>query len=347
MIDYGSLIKAGVHFGHQTSRWCPLMARYIWGHKNKVHLIDVSKTAQQLEKAAQFLKEVTASGKSILWVGTKKPAQKIMTETAQDLNMPHVSHRWIGGSLSNFLQVKKSITKLLHFEDIIKKADRSFYTKKELNTYQKVVDRLRKNVGGIISLKWPLGAIVVVDVRKEGSAIREAVTMNIPVVAIVDTNGDPSLVDYVIPANDDAPRSIKVIIDYLSDSVKKGQELAAKKKDEEKVTAEKEMAQKIKVAADKKVAADADKLAKKEPVKKAAPKVAVKKTEVSKEKVTAKKVEAKEEPKKAAPKKVAEKPAPKAEVKKAAPKKVAAKAATEDKPKKAAAPKKTTTADKK
>lgn len=226
-VDFAELVKAGVHFGHQTSRWCPKMAPYIWGYKNNVHLIDVSKTAFQLERAAQFLESIAAEGKTILWVGTKKPAQAIVQALATKLGMPFVNHRWVGGTLSNRPQVRKSVTKLLHFEDVLSKADQfPLYTKKEFNTITKAAGRLEKNVGGIKNLHWPLGALVVVDVSKERSAIKEAAATGVPVVAIVDTNGDPSMVNYVIPGNDDAPRAIKVVLDFLADAVEKGKETA-------------------------------------------------------------------------------------------------------------------------
>ncbi|HEV2601273.1 MAG TPA: 30S ribosomal protein S2 [Candidatus Babeliales bacterium] len=237
MIDFKKLVQEGVHFGHQKNRWCPKMAPYIWGTKNNIHLIDVSKTAVQLEKAANFLQGLAAEGKSILWVGTKKSARDIVTTAGNGLNMPFVYHRWIGGTLSNNSQVKKSVTKLLHFEDIVSKTERAqHYTKKEYNVFQKMVERLEKNVGGIKNLSWPLGAVVLVDVRKERAALKEAATMGIPVVALVDTNSDPSGVDFVIPANDDSPRSINVIIEYLSAAVSKGieagKERVAKEKEE-------------------------------------------------------------------------------------------------------------------
>jgi len=230
MIDFRQLVKVGIHFGHQTSRWCPKMAPYIWGFKNKVHLIDVSKTAYQLEKAAQFLEKRAAEGESVLWVGTKKAAQGAIYKAATKLGMPYVNHRWIGGTLSNYPQVKKSVTKLLHYEDIVAKSEKNpYYTKKELNMFQKIVNRLKRSIGGICGLTWPIGAIVVVDVEKEQSAVKEAVIMGIPVVAIVDTNGDPSLVDYVIPANDDAPQSISIILNYLAQAVSKGEEISKEK----------------------------------------------------------------------------------------------------------------------
>jgi len=235
MIDFRSLIKAGVHFGHQKTRWCPKMEPYIWGFKNNVHLIDVSKTAIQLDRAAKFLQELAEQGKPILWVGTKKAAQDIIYQTATGLNLPYVNHRWIGGTLSNNSQVKKSVTKLLHFEDIVAKADKfPHYTKKEFSIFQKNADRLNKNVGGIRALTWPVGAVVIVDVLKEQSALKEAARMGIPVVALVDTNADPSMIDYVIPANDDAPRSIKILIDYLGQAVRKGQEAGAAAQEEKR-----------------------------------------------------------------------------------------------------------------
>lgn len=305
MIDFRELVKSGVHFGHQSSRWCPRMAPYIWGQKNGVHLIDVSKTAYRLEQAAKFLAETAKSGKNILWIGTKKPAQASIKEAAQVCGMPSVTHRWIGGTLTNHLQVKKSITKFLHLGDVLlKSADAqgtgTHYTKKELNSFQKRVDRLEKNIGGIVKMKWPIGAIVTVDVRKEMSAIKEAATMGIPVVSIVDTNSDPLLVDYVIPANDDAPKSIKILVDYLAEATKKGKEDFDK---EQKAAAEKEQ-------------------------------ILLKEAKVKKE--AAKKDEAKAVPKKAAaavktaPKKATAKPAPTTTEAKSAP----ATAPKKDEPKK-------------
>jgi small subunit ribosomal protein S2 len=239
MMDLKQLIAVGAHFGHQTSRWCPKMSRYIWGHKNNVHLIDVSKTAQELERAAKFLENAVVQGKTILFVGTKKAAQEAIKSVAERVNMPFVTHRWVGGTLSNFTQVKKSVTKLLHFEDVIGKATKfPHYTKKELNTFGKLVERLKKSVGGIRHLSWPLGAVVVVDVLKEKSAIKEATAMGIPVVAIVDTNGDPTNINYVIPANDDAPRVVKLLVDYLGDAVHAGKEKVAQAKAEKVEKAE-------------------------------------------------------------------------------------------------------------
>lgn len=271
MIDFRLLVKAGVHFGHQSSRWCPRMAPYIWGKKNGVHLIDVSKTAHQLEKAAKFLETAASQGQTILWVGTKKPAQSGIKQAAGVCGMPSVTHRWIGGTLTNNVQVKKSITKYLHLGDVLKKSDTAHYTKKELNSYQKRFDRLGKNVGGIVKMKWPIGALVVIDVKKEQSVIREAAVMGIPVIGLVDTNSDPLNVTYVIPGNDDAPRSINVITEYLAAAVQRGKEMA------DRVAQEARDAEKIalgerKKVAPKKVVSSEKPAAKKE----AAPKAAVK-----------------------------------------------------------------------
>jgi small subunit ribosomal protein S2 len=235
MIDRKDLIKAGAHWGHLKSRWCPRMAPYIWGLKDRVHLIDVSKTAQQVEHAAEFLKQVAENGKVILWVGTKPSAQEAVKNAAQKLEMPYVNHRWVGGTLSNYPQVKKSVTRLLHFEDILARAaDFPLYTKKDLSIIHKNVQRREKTVGGIRKMTWPIGAVVLVDVNEENSALKEAQLMGIPVVAIVDTNGDPSRVDYVIPANDDTPSSVSLISNYLADVAAQGKELAATRKAEKR-----------------------------------------------------------------------------------------------------------------
>jgi small subunit ribosomal protein S2 len=226
---FGELVKAGVHFGHQKSRWCPKMKQYIWGYKNGVHLINVALTADHLNKAEKFLESIAAEGKTVLWVGTKKAASKSVAEIGVRLNQPFVNHRWLGGTLLNWSQVKKSLTRLLHYEDVLAKSESNpFYTKKELNLYRKTADKLEKTVGGIRKLALPVGAIVIVDVSKEQSAIKEAVLMGVPVVAIVDTNSDPSDVDFVIPANDDSSRSIDLILNYLAEAVTRGKELSTK-----------------------------------------------------------------------------------------------------------------------
>jgi small subunit ribosomal protein S2 len=211
------------------------MGVYIWGTKNGVNLIDLSKTDYQLRKAADFLKGVVSKGLPILWVGTKRAAQQIIDRISKETDMPAVTHRWIGGTITNSAQVKKSITKLLHYEDVLNKASEHAYTKKEFGVIQKNVDRLERNVGGIRGVTWPIGAIVVVDIRKEHVAVKEAAAAGIPVVALVDTNCDPSLVTHVIPGNDDAPRAIEAILNDLASAVQAGITVAAERPKEELV----------------------------------------------------------------------------------------------------------------
>jgi small subunit ribosomal protein S2 len=244
-VDIRMLVDAGVHFGHQKSRWSPKMKPYIWGIRDNTHLIDVAKTATQMEQAAKFLSNITAEGKQVLFIGTKKAAQDIIKATAATTKMPYVSHRWIGGTLSNHSQVKKSLTKMLHLEDVLAKSKEvQFYTKKELNVVQKMVDRLDRYVGGLRSLRFSdLGAIVVVDIDKERSAVLEAAFMGIPIIALVDTNADPSLIDIIIPANDDSPKSITVVIHYLEQATQNGTALFEKTKAEKKIKVESEKAE--------------------------------------------------------------------------------------------------------
>lgn len=239
MVSLKQLAQAGVHFGHKTSRWHPKMKPYIWGSRNKIHLINIAKTAFLLERAQNFLKELAQNGKPILWVGTKKSAQKAIIDQATKLDMPYVSHRWIGGTLSNYDQVKKAVTRLLHLRDVVQKPSHR-YTKKEQSVLQKEIERLEKNFGGIIDLKAIPSALVIVDARKERSAIKEALVMGIPVVALVDTNTDPSGINYVIPGNDDSPKSIELILSALAESVAQGAAVA--KENQEKERAEKQAA---------------------------------------------------------------------------------------------------------
>ncbi|OGB97402.1 30S ribosomal protein S2 [candidate division TM6 bacterium RIFCSPHIGHO2_12_FULL_36_22] len=308
MIDFRDLVKRGVHFGHQTSKWCPKMAPYIWGHKNGIHLIDVAKSAQAIERAAKFLEEVAAQEQSILWVGTKKPAQITVETIGKKLNMPYVTYRWIGGTLTNFSQVKKSVTKLLHYEDILAKSENFSYTKKELNVFSKLVGRLQKTVGGIRSLKWPLGAVVLIDVKKEDTALREANIAGIPVISLVDTNSDPSLVDYIIPGNDDSPKAINFVMNYLAEAVERGKQTAETEK--KKVIAAAEAKKKAALEAKAMKKEEAPKVAEsKKEVKKVAPKVAEKKeaSQEDAEKEPAKKAAAKTTEKKEVAKKTSDK----------------------------------------
>ena len=250
MIDFKQLIDVGLHFGHQKSRWCPKMEPYIWGHRGGVHLIDISKTAHALQKAAAFLEVVVSRGETVLWVGTKKPAKEAVAQAGLATGMPYVDYRWVGGTITNYQQVKKAVTKLLHYDDIIAKSTRenSPYTKKEIARIQKLADRLRRSIGGLKSLTMPIGAVVLIDVRKENTALLEATVSHVPVVGLVDSNSDPSMIDYVIPGNDDSAKGIVFVLQYLQEAVKRGvakrAEVSKKAKDarEESVKVAKEAA---------------------------------------------------------------------------------------------------------
>ena len=174
MIDLKKLIDNHVQFGHKSSSRHPKMDSYIWGRRNDIYLIDVSKTAHQLERAAEFLKSVAAAGKSILVVGTKKAAQPAVEKMAKELGIPNVTHRWIGGTLTNYRQIKKAVANYLHQQDVLAKSDQYPYTKKEFGKIQKNVERLEKNIGGITKLVWPVGAVIIIDVKKEHVAVKEA-----------------------------------------------------------------------------------------------------------------------------------------------------------------------------
>jgi len=236
-IDLKEMLKAGVHFGHKTSRWSPKMRPFIWGAKNKVHLIDVSKSAFLLERAGNFLKDVSSTGGSVLFIGTKKAAQDIVARVAKSLNMPYVINRWVGGTLSNYDQVKKAITRYLHLKDVVQKST-THYKKKEIVMINKEIARLDKNIGGIINLDYPPAAIVIVDAKKEHSAVKEASRLGLPIIAMVDTNTDPEGVSFVIPSNDDSPKAIAFILEYLEGSVKAGRAAFTEQKAKERSEAE-------------------------------------------------------------------------------------------------------------
>jgi small subunit ribosomal protein S2 len=223
-LDLKKMLQAGVHFGHRTSRWDPRMKPFLWGTSNNTYLIDVSKTAFLLERAGKFLKDAAANGGSLLFVGTKKAAQPSIQKAGTELKMPYIVHRWVGGTLSNFDQVRKAITRFLHLQDVVKKPLTN-YKKKEIGTISKEIERLNKNIGGIVDLDFPPAALVIVDAKKEATAVKEASRLGIPVVAMVDTNTDPTGVNYIIPSNDDSPRSVSFVMDYLIECVAEGKKL--------------------------------------------------------------------------------------------------------------------------
>lgn len=221
MVDFKDLIDAGVHFGHKTSRWSPKMAGYIWGARNGVHLIDVSKTAFLLKRAGQTLHDLAKAGGQILLVGTKKSARDSVLKAALELNIPRVIDRWIGGTLTNNDQVRKAVTRLLHLRDVLGKGE-LHVGKKELSMITKEVARLERNVGGIINMAYPPAALVIIDAKREASAIREAASLGLPIIGLVDTNTNPEGVTCVIPGNDDSPRSVAFIVNYLASQIALG-----------------------------------------------------------------------------------------------------------------------------
>jgi len=222
-IDPKVLLEAGCHFGHQAQRWCPKMAPYIYAERNGVHIFDLIQTAQRLQDAAQFAYELGKQNKNIVFIGTKRQAQEIVREEAIAAGAMYTTVRWLGGTITNWEQVKKSIDKLNRL-----KKDREegkleqMYTKRERVLIDKDIARLERFLGGISALNKEPDAIFVVDAAKEEGAVKEARVKGIPVIAIVDSNQDPTDINYVIPANDDAVRSIKVIVHAVAEAYKEG-----------------------------------------------------------------------------------------------------------------------------
>lgn len=218
-VSMKSLLEAGVHFGHQTKRWDPRMKKYIFTQRNGIHIIDLQKTVVSLKNAYQATKEIVIARKSILFVGTKKQAQSVIKAEAERCNMHYVNHRWLGGMLTNFATIKKSLYRLKKLEKM--EVDGSFrqMIKKEILLIQKEKERLEKNFGGLKELKELPGAIFVIDICKEHIAVAEANRLNIPVVAVIDTNCNPEGIDYPIPGNDDAIRAIQLFTQTISSAV--------------------------------------------------------------------------------------------------------------------------------
>ena len=224
IISMKQLLEAGVHFGHQTRRWNPKMAPYIFTERNGIYIIDLQKTVKKVDEAYNFIREVAASGESILFVGTKKQAQEAMKEEATRCNMFYVNERWLGGMLTNFKPMRTRIARLNQLQKM--QADGTFdlLPKKEVIKLQLEIAKLEKYLGGVKEMKELPGALFVVDSRKEKNAIAEARKLGIPIVAIVDTNCDPDEIDYVIPGNDDAIRAIKLISQTMANAVLEGKQ---------------------------------------------------------------------------------------------------------------------------
>ncbi len=223
-VSMKQLLEAGVHFGHQTRRWNPKMKEYIFTERNGIYIIDLQKTVKKVDEAYNFIKEVAAEGKDVLFVGTKKQAQDSIKEEAERVGMYYVNNRWLGGMLTNFKTIKKRIARMDQIEKMEEDGTFDLLPKKEVSKLRIEKEKLDKFLGGIRELKGTPGAMFVVDPRKEKIAISEAHKLGIPVVAIVDTNCDPDEVDYVIPGNDDAIRAVKLIAGAMADAIIEGRQ---------------------------------------------------------------------------------------------------------------------------
>jgi len=222
VVSMKQLLESGVHFGHQTRRWNPKMAEFIYTKRNGIHIIDLQKTTRLLDVAYKFVKEISAQKKELLFVGTKKQAKESIKEEAKRSNSPYINSRWLGGTLTNFGTIKKRIERIEQLERMKSDGVFSLITKKEATLFKSEMERLEKFLGGIKEMKNLPGAIFVIDPKKEHIAVCEARKLNIPIVAISDTNCDPSEIDYVIPGNDDAVRAVRLFCHAMSSAVIEG-----------------------------------------------------------------------------------------------------------------------------
>ncbi len=237
-ITIKDLMEAGVHFGHQTKRWNPKMKDYVFGAKNGIYIIDLTKTMRQIAEASNFLQRRVMDGGEILFVGTKRQAQEVVKEAAEKTGMFHVTERWLGGTLTNNTTIQKSVSRMLEADKVIENPEASTMKKKEISSLARDNRKLHKNLDGIVKMKKLPAALIVVDICKEEIAVREARKLKIPVIAIVDTNSDIDAVDYPIVANDDAVRSIKIIVDVLGESINYALEIYSKFAAERQAAAE-------------------------------------------------------------------------------------------------------------
>ena len=238
LVEVKDLLDSGVHFGHLTRKWDPNMAPYIYMERNGIHIINLYKTAAKLEEASEALAKIAASGRKILFVATKKQAKDIVSEKAGNVNMPYITERWPGGMLTNFVTIRKAVKKMASIDRM--KKDGTFLTlsKKERLQVDRLRAKLEKNLGSISDMTRLPAALFVIDIKREHIAIKEAQKLNIPIFAMVDTNSDPRQVDYVIPANDDASKSIDKILTNVTDAIAQG--LAERKAEKDSKDAEKE-----------------------------------------------------------------------------------------------------------
>ncbi len=231
MIDVKKLLDAGVHFGHLTRKWNPNMSPFIFMERNGIHIIDLHKTAIKLDEASKALKKIASSGRKIMYVATKKQAKDIVANAAKEVNMPYITERWPGGMLTNFVTIRKAVKKMTSIDKLMSDGTFSVLSKRERLQIERQRSKLDKMLGSISDMTRLPGALMVVDIKRESIAVLEAKKLGIPIFAIVDTNSDPDLVDFPIPGNDDASKSISLILDHLNIAVKDG--LTDRKKDRE------------------------------------------------------------------------------------------------------------------
>lgn len=244
-LELKSLLEAGAHFGHQVHKWNPKMKPYIFGERSGVYIIDLGKTIPLAKKAHDFLGKVAASGKSVLFVGTKRQASDVVKQAAEECGAFYVTNRWLGGMLTNYKTIALSIDKLRKVEKMKENGDFKLLTKKEQSKIGKEVAKLEKNIGGIKDMRKLPGAIVIVDPSVENIAVKEANLLNIPIVGLVDTNCDPEGIDYVVPGNDDAIKSITMFTEYFATAVANGAKKVKKKDGEAKISTDKILAEEI------------------------------------------------------------------------------------------------------
>ena len=239
-IEYKDLLDAGVHFGHLTRKWDPRMAPYIFMEKNGIHIIDLNKTLACLEEASNAIKQIVRSGKKIMFVATKKQAKDLVAAEAQRLNMPYVTERWLGGMLTNFATIRKSLKKMSSLEKLMKEDGYKNLAKKERLMVSRQKDKMESVLGGISDLSRLPAALFVVDIKREHIAIAEAQKLGIPVFALVDTNSNPNEVDFPIPANDDAFKSVSLLVKAFGAAIEEGLSERKKDKDDAKLSEEEE-----------------------------------------------------------------------------------------------------------
>ncbi|GMQ26925.1 MAG: 30S ribosomal protein S2 [Cytophagales bacterium] len=239
-IEYKDLLDAGVHFGHLTRKWDPRMAPYIFMEKNGIHIIDLNKTLACLEEASNAIKQIVRSGKKVMFVATKKQAKDLVAAEAQRLNMPYVTERWLGGMLTNFATIRKSLKKMSSLEKMMKEDSYKNLAKKERLMVSRQKDKMESVLGGIADLSRLPAALFVVDIKREHIAIAEAQKLGIPVFALVDTNSNPNEVDFPIPANDDAFKSVSLLVKAFGAAIEEGLSERKKDKDEAKLSEEEE-----------------------------------------------------------------------------------------------------------